>query len=193
MYLEISLYKQNKIANKIITLHLYNDGFRYHNNNNKWIIKGSENEIKKLRKKYGKYGYSNTYDNEYARNRNYRNKFFQLYSSKKYRCAYCGKRLHKDKVVIDHIISVNKVQTSICSKLLLKTISKNGVNDYNNLVCSCQKCNLKKGTTTKLKYLLKGITGKYPSGITIRRFFALLTIFVLIVYISNIIIKLLPI
>lgn len=191
MYLEISLYNQNKIANKIIIHHLYDDGFRYHNNNNKWVIKGSKKEIKKLRKKYNKYGQSNTYDDKYARNRNYRKKFFQLYSSKKYRCAYCGKKLHKEMLVIDHIISVNKVQTSIFSKLLLKLISKNGVNDYNNLVCCCQKCNLKKGTKTKLKFIIRGITGKYPFGITIRRTFKLLTIVVFITYILNIVIKIL--
>lgn len=187
MYLEISLYKTNKFTNKLIARNLYNDGFRYHNNNNKWIKKGDEKEIKQLKKKYYRYGMSNTYNNEYARNRNYRNKFFQKYKYDKYRCAYCGKKLKKNKLVIDHIIPVNKVQNSFFARFLLKLISRNGVNDYNNLVVSCSKCNLKKGTKIKLKYILKGITGKYPCGITIRRLFKFITLLTIILYLSNII------
>jgi len=130
---------------------------------------------------------SNTYNNEYARNRNYRNKFFQKYKYDKYRCAYCGKKLKKNKLVIDHIIPVNKVQNSFFARFLLKLISRNGVNDYNNLVVSCSKCNLKKGAKIKLRYILKGITGKYPCGITIRRLFKFIALLTVILYLSNII------
>lgn len=60
-------------------------------------------------------------------------------------CAYCGKPLSKKKVTVDHIISVKAAQASWYTKKKLVRHGKNGVNDWRNLVASCQHCNSKKG------------------------------------------------
>jgi 5-methylcytosine-specific restriction endonuclease McrA len=47
-------------------------------------------------------------------------------------CQYCGKRFKTDKLNLDHVIPR----------------SKGGKNTWENLVCSCHKCNAKKGDKT---------------------------------------------
>ncbi|HEO64786.1 MAG TPA: HNH endonuclease [Spirochaetes bacterium] len=46
-----------------------------------------------------------------------------------YTCAYCGKRLPKDQLTLDHVIP----------------LSKGGKKAWNNIVAACNSCNNKKG------------------------------------------------
>lgn len=46
-----------------------------------------------------------------------------------YTCQYCNKRIYQSQLTLDHIIPS----------------SKGGKSTWENLVCCCQKCNLKKG------------------------------------------------
>ena len=52
-------------------------------------------------------------------------------------CVYCGKKLRKDNFWIDH----------------MKPLSRGGNNEDCNLVVSCCKCNLKKGTKTVNEFM----------------------------------------
>ena len=52
-----------------------------------------------------------------------------LYIRDKGQCQYCSKKLNKGRFTLDHVIPK----------------SKGGKTDWNNLVVSCEKCNIKKG------------------------------------------------
>lgn len=81
---------------------------------------------------------------KYQRSSNYRAEFMRHWppdSEGYYRCVYCGRKIKKDKMQVDHIISVDMAQKNWFSRPLLP---KSGVNDLSNLVPACQRCNRKK-------------------------------------------------
>ena len=61
-----------------------------------------------------------------------------VYARANGRCFYCGKRLKRDEMTIDHIIS-------LCS---------GGLNDIKNMVCACEKCNHEKGNSILYKHMI---------------------------------------
>lgn len=54
------------------------------------------------------------------------------------RCFYCGKKLKKEEMSIEHIIP----------------LQEHGSNDIKNLFCSCRKCNQEKGNNILLKHII---------------------------------------
>ena len=78
-----------------------------------------------------------------------------------YMCAYCGKIIKKDKMEVDHVISVDLAAHSRLYRLLL--FGKN-VNDTNNLVASCHACNRKKTNHGGL-WIIRGKTGVFAQPI----------------------------
>lgn len=106
------------------------------------------------------------YEEKYNRSTNYRNVFFRnnpsegttLFSKEPYwRCRYCGKRLTRKKVHIDHIIPVYKAKRF--SKWQKKL--PYGVNAPENLAASCKMCNLMKGKKTSI-WRFRAKLGSYP-------------------------------
>lgn len=97
---------------------------------------------------------------EYNRSKDYRQKFIRMHPPDKhgkYRCVYCGKRIRKDEMQVDHVIPVGAMRRH----RLLRAHLKGGVNDISNLVPSCRKCNLKKSSKTGLRYRIRARLGSH--------------------------------
>lgn len=169
-------YKFRRKLNKL--------GLRYENG--KWRLKTSdktiENEIACFCQR--KHLHYECIDDKYVRSNDYRKNFISSYEKKDgkyYRCAYCGKKLTNQRMTVDHIIPIDKVQHNVYYRKLMDFFKINNINDVNNLAPACEKCNKRKGR--KLKgYLLNGITGRTYKGVIIRRFVkAILTFLLLII------------
>lgn len=78
----------------------------------------------------------------------------------KYICAYCGRLLKREKVTVDHLYPVGKVNESMRLQKKLQRKNILNVNDRQNLVSSCEDCNKKKGK--KLGgWIIRGKIGRY--------------------------------
>ena len=98
------------------------------------------------------------------RSSDYRKKFFDnnkptCNHNTKYRCVYCGRKLSPAKVTVDHLYPVDKAMRSdkICKKMRRQGI--NNVNDVNNLVPACERCNKSKSNHMG-KWIIKGKLGQ---------------------------------
>jgi len=74
-----------------------------------------------------------------------------VYKRDRHTCQYCGKRLETKYLNIDHVVPRNK----------------GGKTTWDNVVCSCQECNLRKGGNTlaemRMKLIKKpGLPVRYP-------------------------------
>lgn len=98
--------------------------------------------IRKLERKKIPY---KAYNEEYARNTNYRGMFFRQ-TEGPYRCRYCNRRLTDDEVIVDHIIPVKQAMNNKKAQRILKRHHIDNVNQLENLVASCTDCNEEKGT-----------------------------------------------
>lgn len=102
------------------------------------------------------------YNSQMKRSNDYRKKYFeknQPFIGKYYFCAYCGRPLIKEKVTVDHIVSIRKAQKSnVLQYLLNKKMSD--INDDKNLVASCARCNQRKGQRISVAYMIRGFLGK---------------------------------
>ena len=80
---------------------------------------------------------------KYARDDTYRERFIAAHPPKNgmYRCVYCGKKVSKDAMEVDHVIAVDRVKKNWLYRLCVPS----GINDLSNLVPSCHRCNSKKG------------------------------------------------
>ena len=106
------------------------------------------------------------YDKKFDRNTIYRQTFFRNnppntrpIGKKKnslWRCCYCGRKLQKKQVEVDHLIPVYQAKR----KRYWQKKLPNGVNDKENLVASCRRCNRLKSSKTGLWYI-RGILGQY--------------------------------
>lgn len=67
---------------------------------------------------------------------------YNIYSRDKCTCQYCGKRLPREELNLDHMIPR----------------SRGGISSWENVVCSCQSCNRRKGGRTP-----------YEAGMTLLR------------------------
>lgn len=119
-------------------------------------IKKPKKEIRKLQKADISYS---CYKVEYERANNYRQVFFAR-TEGPYRCRYCNKKLTKQNLYVDHIIPVNKSQTTRSAKILLHLKRCNSVNDIKNLAPACKYCNLRKSNKMGI-WVVRGWLGKY--------------------------------
>lgn len=140
----------------------------------KWTLTTSDNDIVDYINSFchRKHLTVNIIENKYIRSSKYRSVYFHAYPSDTgvYRCVYCGKRMSKDKITVDHVIPIQKVQQSDFYKNLLVTCGIDSVNDPKNLAPACEKCNKKKAGSFSLKYYFLAKSGKQPHGIAFRRF-----------------------
>lgn len=96
----------------------------------------------------------------YNRSKDYRQKFIRMHPPDKhgrYRCVYCGRKIRKDEMQVDHVIPVGAMRRH----RLLRTHLRGGVNDISNLVPSCRKCNLKKASKISLRYRIRARLGSH--------------------------------
>ena len=86
---------------------------------------------------------------KYERSETYRTEFIRAWPPVHcmYQCVYCGKRIRKDDMQVDHIIPVRAVRHNLLYRLC---VPKEGVNSLQNLVPSCPRCNRRKGGKTGL-------------------------------------------
>ena len=110
-----------------------------------FIRRGTKAQVTRWARRMQRRGWKTiAYRSTFARSSNYRNTFFAncepLHG--KYWCAYCGRRLNKKDVVVDHIIPIGAVKESRRAGRALRGQS---INNPGNLVAACRKCNIKKG------------------------------------------------
>ena len=98
---------------------------------------------------------------QYTRSRNYRNEFFAKNKtvSGRYRCAYCGRKLEREKITIDHIFPVHCMEEYPAVRKRAALFGIRGSNDLKNLVPACRRCNLRKGTRMGW-WIIKGFLGR---------------------------------
>ena len=100
------------------------------------------------------------YNKKWSRSDDYRKKFFEAYNPP-FRCRYCNKALEEHELTVDHIVPVYQAKTNQKARNWLMIQGLQDVNDVNNLVPSCYKCNQRKGSKMGI-WVLRGILGKYP-------------------------------
>lgn len=162
---------------------LYDFGLRYENG--KWRLRTSDNDlISRIayfsRRKHLHY---ECIKDKYTRSNNYRKTLIENYQKKDnkyYRCAYCGKKLTKDKMTVDHIVPIDKVQHSWTYRQFIRLMNISDINELRNLAPACERCNKKKGRKVK-GYLLNGLTGRTYRGVIIRRWIKFVIAMILII------------
>lgn len=122
-------------------------------------------------------------DDKYIRSSDYRKAYMESMKFKhKYTiCAYCGLPLKVDKITVDHIIPVDKVQNSNYAKLVLKKLHIDNVNNKKNLVGACRRCNSKKGTKMG-SWVIRGFVGKSKVVWGVRWFLRCAVLYVVVTY-----------
>ena len=88
-------------------------------------------------------------DNEYGKRGGvYRTIFFRTHRPVFfgcYFCAYCGRLLTKRAVTVDHLYPVGTAYRDPEMQKQLRSLHISGINDPDNLVAACRKCNQEKG------------------------------------------------
>lgn len=150
---------------------LYSFGLRYENG--KWRLNTNDADTESTVRSFcrRKHLHFESIADKYVRSFDYRRNFIKQYKCKDgkyYRCAYCGKKITSEKMTVDHIISVDKVQHSGYYRLLMRLLGIRNINDIQNLTPACERCNKRKGKRVR-GYLIKGLSGQTYSGVIIRR------------------------
>lgn len=120
-------------------------------------------KAKKRGRKAERFGYRvRIYRKRYGRSGNYRYRFMRANPPKngKYRCVYCGRWLRPEKMTVDHVIPVDAAKTSRKAQRLIDRRYEAGVNDLENLVPCCYRCNQKKGSSYSRAWIRRARLGK---------------------------------
>lgn len=104
--------------------------------------KDAKGLLRKLDRKEIRY---KAYNEEYARNSNYRGMFLRQ-TEGPYRCRYCNKRLSEDEIIVDHVVPVKQAIHNKKAQRILRYHGIENVNQLENLVAACENCNEEKGT-----------------------------------------------
>ena len=126
----------------------------------------TEKDINELKNNLYKYRYDLVIKyclQKYARNNSYRDTFFKNNNKMQYKCAYCGKKLKRNDVVVDHILPVQKMMDSSKTRSMARLFGIYETNCVRNLAPSCSKCNKKKSSKTGL-WVLRGLIGRHEFG-----------------------------
>lgn len=164
---------------------LKQEGFKWNPTNKSWYKEHEEiTDYRKYRDEYGAYTGVKVklVDSKYSRDNLYRKVFFEKHKGVfgLYRCAYCGKILRKKNVTIDHVVPISRAADSLRCRFFMRYIGIDNVNSVSNLTPCCKRCNSRKGNKVSLITFLRGCTGQYPIGITIRRICEWVSVFSLI-------------
>lgn len=101
-------------------------------------------------------------DERYVRSTNYRTVYFDTHSplrDGRYRCIYCGHKLAKEHITVDHIFPVSQTGRSKILQTLAAAFGIQNVNDHKNLGAACESCNKKKGNRTGF-WIIRAYIGK---------------------------------
>ena len=180
MLIQISNQKRNTYRYR---RRLCNYGLRFENG--KWRLRTSDEELIEQISRFSrrKHLHYECFEDKYTRSSNYRKAFIDHYERKDgkyYRCAYCGKKLTKDKMTVDHIVPIDKVQHSWTYRQFIRLMNISDINELRNLAPACERCNKKKGRKVK-GYLLNGLTGRTYRGVIIRRWIKFVIAMILII------------
>lgn len=125
-------------------------------------------------------------EEKYTRSSDYRTQFFKhnkgyKHDGKTYHCAYCGKKIKKDELEVDHVVAIDAVKNHILARLFIFLLGIHNINDTKNLVASCKKCNRKKSNKQGL-WVLRGYLGRHIWFWRIFRFLIFIFISILAYY-----------
>ena len=125
------------------------------------LTESSMAEYKKIARRWG-LDYE-VKQEEFTRSNDYRYEFIRANPPKNgyYRCVYCGKKITKDEMQVDHVLPVYAAQTKRSAQRKAKKLGD--INHLNNLVASCASCNRKKGASTDPKWTKRAKRGKHES------------------------------
>ena len=101
---------------------------------------------------------------QYVRSGSYRGVFFthekgDRGNGKVYHCAYCGRRLKRKNVTVDHVIPVSAAQKTRMGRAAMSFWGIRNVNDPANLVAACERCNSRKADSGGL-WIVRGFLGR---------------------------------
>ena len=115
------------------------------------------------------------YKKQYARSSHYREVFFRENTPKDgtFHCVYCGRKLTKSEVHIDHVIPVGAAKQGGRAARML---AGRNVNDPSNLVAACYKCNKAKADSYSYLWCLRASLGQNPGYFRIRTVLRILLI-----------------
>ena len=145
-------------------------------------------KAKRRLRKAEKCGYRvRMYRKRYGRSGSYRYRFMKAWPPEngKYRCVYCGRKIRPEKMTVDHVIPVDAAKTSKKAQRMLDRHYQDGVNDLNNLVPCCFRCNQKKGSTYSGKWIRRARLGKttwYWPLVHVVRFLLVLALLLLVYF-----------
>lgn len=115
----------------------------------------------------------------FERNETYRRDFIQHNPphNGKYRCVYCGHKVKKDDMQVDHVIAVKRAKKNPFYRCCIHK----DINELSNLVPSCAKCNRRKSDKGGL-WILRGKFWKLflPIHIGIRMLLGILLIWLIL-------------
>lgn len=94
----------------------------------------------------------------FERSANYRKAFLDS-NPGPWRCRYCHRKLDIYTMTVDHLVPVAAVRRSGIARRLLSALGATSVNDVENLVPSCARCNSAKGQKTGF-WIVRGVVGK---------------------------------
>lgn len=172
------IVKSKRNSKKFYKSKLRASGFKYNpqkklwikslKNNNENYTKEEKYQIKECKKICKKYNLSFfEQDENYTRGNSYRKDYFKAHPhgifGNYYQCAYCGRFVKKENITIDHLFPINRVEKGRFKgiwRFLLKIKGIKNINQTENLVGACWKCNSEKGTKIK-KWYLKGCLGRH--------------------------------
>lgn len=102
--------------------------------------------------------------NKYQRSTDYRRQFLRhnkgIFGGGNFFCSYCGKILTPQKMTVDHLIPINKVKKIGIARLIMKIRGIHNINDVNNLIPSCNRCNSRKSDKMGF-WIIRGDVGKH--------------------------------
>lgn len=75
-----------------------------------------------------------------------------------YICSYCGRLVTREKMQVDHVVSIDLARRKRLYRLLAPPLEKGGINGLGNLCSSCPKCNNRKSNSGGW-WILKGYVG----------------------------------
>lgn len=97
-----------------------------------------------------------------------------------YRCQYCGRKISRSQMVVDHIVPVAKAKSAGIGRQLLLLRGITDVNDVRNLTASCRACNRRKSDKLGLWYL-QGVFG-HPAAFRALRGAVIMALILLAAY-----------
>lgn len=145
----------------------------------------SKREAVKALKKAEKLGLRGRYyEEKYDRNTTYRQTFIKKNPPRDgfYQCVYCGRLLRPNDMEVDHVIPVSKAKSS---KKAIRLLHKKGVNNPANLVPSCHRCNMRKGTSISLWWRYRAKVGRHRAYWAARMLVILLAVVACMAYCSR--------